>query len=85
MAIELPLLLHPGTASDSPGEAHLSDAIRLTLEAPLDKRNFRKKILGMELLRDTGKKTQGYPIAELFRFDQAEYERLTKLGFNFEI
>lgn len=55
------------------------------LQRPLDKRNFRKKILSMELLRDTGQKTQGYPIAELYRFDQAEYERLTKLGFNFEI
>jgi len=55
------------------------------LQRALDKRNFRKKILGMELLRDTGKKTPGYPVAELYRFDQAEYERLTKLGFNFEI
>jgi 8-oxo-dGTP diphosphatase len=55
------------------------------LQRALDKRNFRKKILSMELLHDTGKKTQSYPIAELYRFDQAEYERLTKLGFNFEI
>jgi 8-oxo-dGTP diphosphatase len=55
------------------------------LQRALDKRNFRKKILSMELLHDTGKKTESYPIAELYRFDQAEYERLSKLGFNFEI
>jgi 8-oxo-dGTP diphosphatase len=55
------------------------------LQRPLDKRNFRKKLLSMDLLRATGQKTTGYPIAELYRFDQAEYERLTKLGFNFEI
>lgn len=55
------------------------------LQRPLDKRNFRKKILGMELLHDTGKQTNAHPIAQLYRFDQAAYERLTKLGFNFEV
>ena len=55
------------------------------LQRPLDKRNFRKKLLSMDLVQATGKKTEGYPVAELYRFDQAEYQRLTKLGVNFEI
>jgi hypothetical protein len=38
MAIEFPLLLNPGKSPDSPGEAYLSDAIRLTLDAPLARR-----------------------------------------------
>lgn len=51
----------------------------------LDKRNFRKKILKTGLLRETGGFSNTIPRAKLYRFDQDEYERLTKLGFNFEL
>ncbi len=57
------------------------------LEQPMDKRNFRKKILGMGLLADTGDIQQdvAHRAARLYRFDQTAYRRLKKAGFNFEI
>jgi 8-oxo-dGTP diphosphatase len=52
----------------------------------VDKRNFRKKILGMEgLLVETGKKSKTNPPARLYRFDKDAYRRLCNLGFNFEL
>jgi len=63
---------------------HLYEAI---LERPLDKRNFRKKILGMDLLVETDEIEQdvAHRAARLYRFDEAKYRRLVKRGFNFEI
>ncbi|GAB5559251.1 MAG: NUDIX domain-containing protein [Synoicihabitans sp.] len=57
------------------------------LEHPLDKRNFRKKILSMGLLEDTGEIQQdvAHRAARLYRFDQKAYRRLLKKGFNFEL
>ncbi len=57
------------------------------LEQPLDKRNFRKKILGMGLLADTEEIQQdvAHRAARLYRFDEAAYRRLRKDGFNFEL
>lgn len=57
------------------------------LEQPLDKRNFRKKILGMGLLADTEEIQQdvAHRAARLYRFDEAAYRRLKKDGFNFEL
>lgn len=59
----------------------------IVLERQLDKRNFRKKILGMDLLVDTGEvqKDVAHRAARLYRFDRARYQRLTRQGFNFEI
>lgn len=63
---------------------HLYESI---LERPLDKRNFRKKILGMGLLIETDQIEQdvAHRAARLFRFDEAKYRRLVKKGFNFEL
>ena len=63
---------------------HLYEAI---LERPLDKRNFRKKILGMDLLVETNEIEQdvSHRAARLYRFDEAKYRRWVKKGFNFEI
>jgi 8-oxo-dGTP diphosphatase len=63
---------------------HLYEAI---LERPLDKRNFRKKILGMDVLVETDEIEQdvAHRAARLYRFDEAKYRRLLKRGFNFEI
>lgn len=57
------------------------------LEQPLDKRNFRKKILAMELLADTGEIQQdvAHRAARLYRFDEKRYRQLKKAGFNFEL
>ncbi|MHC4840076.1 MAG: NUDIX hydrolase [Planctomycetota bacterium] len=57
------------------------------LERPLDKRNFRKKVLAMGILEDTGEsqKDVAHRAARLYRFNKPEYNRLLKLGFNFEI
>ena len=53
----------------------------------LDKRNFRKKILGMDLLIELDEVQRGvaHRAARLYSFDEKKYERLKKNGFNFEI
>lgn len=63
---------------------HLYEAI---LGAELDKRNFRKKVLGFGLLlalNETQMAGRHRP-AQLFRFDADKYEKLKKRGFNFEL
>jgi len=57
------------------------------LERLLDKRNFRKKILGMDLLIETEEIEQdvAHRAARLYRFDEKKYRRLVQKGFNFEI
>ena len=57
------------------------------LDRPLDKRNFRKKVLGLGVLAETDELQQdvAHRAARLYRFDPAEYERLRGAGFNFEI
>jgi 8-oxo-dGTP diphosphatase len=53
----------------------------------IDKRNFRKKILGMGLLDATGKKEVNVKrrAAELYRFNKQKYQSLTRKGFSFEL
>jgi 8-oxo-dGTP diphosphatase len=57
----------------------------IILGTELDKRNFRKKILAMDLLVETDEVEQGvrHRAARLYRFDRRKYERLTKQGFEF--
>jgi 8-oxo-dGTP diphosphatase len=63
---------------------HLYEVI---LDRELDKRNFRKKVLGMEIVKETNEIEQdvAHRAARLYRFDKRMYDRLTKQGFNFEI
>jgi 8-oxo-dGTP diphosphatase len=63
---------------------HLYEVI---LDRELDKRNFRKKVLGMEIVKETNEieKDVAHRAARLYRFDKRMYDRLTKQGFNFEI
>ncbi|ACB74331.1 NUDIX hydrolase [Opitutus terrae] len=73
-----------------PEKFPLSELQRLyetILEQPLDKRNFRKKILSMGLLADTEEIQQdvAHRAARLYRFDEPSYRRLKKAGFNFEL
>ena len=57
------------------------------LERPLDKRNFRKKILGMDFIEelDEVEEDVAHRAARLYRFDKSKYRQLEKRGFNFEI
>lgn len=57
------------------------------LGAVLDKRNFRKKMLGMELLIELDEVEQdvAHRAARLYQFDEVKYRTLTERGFNFEI
>ena len=57
------------------------------LDRELDKRNFRKKVLGMGILEETDEVQEGvaHRAARLYRFNEPEYKRLVKRGFNFEL
>jgi 8-oxo-dGTP diphosphatase len=57
------------------------------LDTSLDKRNFRKKILGMGLLQELDEIQQdvAHRAARLYRFDRAKYRELTRRGFDFEV
>lgn len=63
---------------------HLYEAI---LEIPLDKRNFRKKILSMNLLKDLNQLQEGVPHrpAKLYAFDKERYHQFEAEGFSFEV
>lgn len=59
----------------------------IILERQLDKRNFRKKILAMDLLveLDEVQRDVAHRAARLYKFDDRHYRRLLKAGFSFEI
>ncbi len=63
---------------------HLYEAI---LEADLDKRNFRKKILSMDFIVDLNESQEGvaHRPARLYEFDKSKYEKFVSEGFNFEL
>ena len=65
----------------------LQTMYEVILGQKLDIRNFRKKILNMDLLKDSGEKQANVPhrAARLYSFDQRNYERLIKEGLNFRI
>lgn len=67
--------------------SQLQRLYEIILEKPLDKRNFRKKILAMDLLIDTGEQEQGvaHRAARLYRFDRRKYQKLARHGFSFDI
>ena len=57
------------------------------LNTTLDKPNFRRKIMKMNLLSPCTEKQQGVPhrAASLYRFDAEAYKHLSESGFAFEI
>ena len=67
--------------------SQLQHLYELVLERPLDKRNFRKRVLAMDLLVETDEVQQdvAHRAARLYRFDERKYRRLAKAGFNFEL
>jgi len=56
-------------------------------QTPLDKRNFRKKILSMDVLvkLDEKDKSGSRKGAFLYRFDQKKYEKMINRGYNFTL
>lgn len=73
-----------------PGKFTLTQLQRMyekILEQELDKRNFRKKILSMDLLRelDEVQVDVAHRAARLYKFDERKYRQLKEKGFNFEI
>jgi 8-oxo-dGTP diphosphatase len=67
--------------------SELQRLYELVLERDLDKRNFRKRVLVMDLLIETDEVQQdvSHRAARLYRFDERKYRRLAKAGFNFEL
>jgi 8-oxo-dGTP diphosphatase len=59
----------------------------IILERPLDKRNFRKKVLSLDILQelDEVETDVAHRAARLYRFDEKAYRRLVREGFNFEL
>ncbi len=57
------------------------------LERDLDRRNFRKKILSMDILDelDEVEKDVAHRAARLYRFNERKYKKLVKAGFDFQI
>jgi 8-oxo-dGTP diphosphatase len=73
-----------------PNRFTLSQLQRLyetVLERALDKRNFRKRVLAMDLLIETDEieRDVAHRAARLYRFDERKYRKLKKSGFNFEL
>ena len=64
----------------------LQDLYEEILETTLDKPNFRRKIMKMNLLISSNEKQKGvsHRAANLYRFDKNVYDKLKREGFNFE-
>ncbi len=59
----------------------------MVLERELDRRNFRKKILSMDILDelDEVERDVAHRAARLYRFNERKYKKLVKAGFDFQI
>jgi 8-oxo-dGTP diphosphatase len=67
--------------------SQLQRMYEIILERPLDKRNFRKKVLSLDLLEELEEVQQdvAHRAARLYRFDERKYKKLANRGFLFEI
>jgi 8-oxo-dGTP diphosphatase len=65
----------------------LQELYEAVLGEALDKRNFRKRVLSLGVLEDTGALEEGVPhrAATLYRFDEKRYRKLERSGFVFEM
>ena len=65
----------------------LQKLYEIVLGRKLDNRNFRKKIFGMDVLRELNEKQKGvaHRAARLYKFDERKYQQLIKRGLNFEV
>lgn len=67
--------------------SQLQKLYEAVLGEKLDKRNFRKKILKMDLLIELEELQTGvsHRAARLYQFDEKKYQLLKQKGFNFEV
>ena len=67
--------------------SQLQRLYEIILQKPLDKRNFRKKILAMNILTalDELEKNVSHRAARLYQFDQQRYAEMKASGFYFDI
>lgn len=67
--------------------SQLQKLYETVLGQKLDKRNFRRKILKMDLLVELEERQAdvSHRAARLYRFDEQKYRQLKEKGFNFEI
>lgn len=65
----------------------LQKLYEIVLGTRLDNRNFRKKIFGMDVLRELNEMQKGVPhrAARLYEFDERKYRRLVRAGLSFEL
>jgi 8-oxo-dGTP diphosphatase len=65
----------------------LQKLYEIVLGRTLDNRNFRKKIFGMDVLRELDEVQKGvaHRAARLYKFDERKYKQLVKRGLNFEL
>jgi 8-oxo-dGTP diphosphatase len=65
---------------------HLQKLYEIILDKPLNKRNFRTKVLKMDILKEENiLRGLAHRPAQLYSFDEAKYQDYLKQGFNFEI
>lgn len=67
--------------------SELQEVYETVTMSKFDKRNFRKKIIGLDILRDTGKKQNNvsHRAARLYRFDKKAYQKMLQRGQMFAI
>lgn len=67
--------------------SQLQRLYEVVLERDLDKRNFRKRVLAMDILDelDEVQKDVAHRAARLYRFDERRYRRAKKQGFDFRL
>ena len=65
----------------------LQKLYEIVLGTKLDNRNFRKRIFGMDVLRELDEMQKGVPhrAARLYKFDERKYRQLIKRGLSFEL
>lgn len=63
----------------------LQKLYEIVLGRPLDNRNFRKKIFGLDVLKELKEMQQGVPhrAARLYEFDERKYRHLVRRGLSF--
>nr|WP_326521035.1 NUDIX domain-containing protein [Leptothoe kymatousa] len=67
--------------------SQLQRLYEIVLDRPFDKRNFRKKLLKLDILIDLDEKETNvaHRAAQLYKFDDVKYKQLAKTGFNFDL
>ena len=67
--------------------SELQNVYEAILEKKFDKRNFRKKMVKMNILIDTNlkQKNVSHRAANLYKFDAKNYQKLLNRGFRFDL